>query len=409
MKRNGADLIRMLTLGGLILAGAHDAAWAGQSVTNLVTADTELKVNRYTPVYTGNALLAGTLSSEIYRELVRVHGPDVQDGYVLTNAILRLYQDWTAGYNRTVNLYRTVTDWDNAVATWYTNVTGSTWAAPGLQSGTDHLATPAATAVTPAANGFTTFNVTAEVQNFLNGTDSSLSWLVKLPTETLLVRFRTLEHTDAALRPNIVYQYASTVVRGTTVTNTATADTYIDKSSPNTSLGSGTTLLVGYLDSTKGVNRALVKMSLPAIPPSAIIESAQLRLYQDLSITSYREGGLVDLHRVLKPWSETATWKSNTVESAWAVPGLEAGNDYHATPTDTNVMPLNRHTYFDVTEDVRAFVEGSVSNHGWVAINQQESGNTLARFRTREEPTASWRPALIVRYYIPPGTVVCIR
>ncbi len=39
MKRNGADLIRMLTLGGLMLAGAHDA-WAVPSTTNSIDQGT---------------------------------------------------------------------------------------------------------------------------------------------------------------------------------------------------------------------------------------------------------------------------------------------------------------------------------------------------------------------------------
>ncbi len=409
MKNNGANRLGCLVIVCGSLAVLGGPAQAGQSVTNLLTMDTELRSNKYTTSSTGNAFLSGTTGGEIYRGLIASHGPDIQDGYVLTNAVLRLYQDWTQGYNRSVNLFRVNTVWDQAVATWYTNVTASTWGAPGLQAGTDYETTAAATATTPGSNGFTDFNVTDEIRALLNGTVSSLSWLVRLPNETQLVRFRTLEHTDSAQRPRIVYQYAKQDVRGTVVTNAASADANIVNTSPDTPRGTGSTILVGYFTSETSVHRALIRMSLPEIPPAGIIESAQLRLYQDLAVTGYQEGGLIDLYRVLKPWSESSTWNSNAVDSAWSVPGLAAGSDYRPEPTDTSIMTLNQYNYFDVTEDVRAFVDGTVPNHGWVAIHQQESGNTLARFRTREEPTVAWRPALIVRYYIPHGTILSIR
>ncbi len=407
MKSDAVRITRCRWLACWMLVGFSCGAFAGQSVTNLVTEDTGIKADMYTVNFTENSVLLGN-SGGINRALFRSHGPDVQDGYVLTNAILRLYQDWTGGYSRSVNLYRMSTPWNMAVATWYTNTVGSTWASPGLLSGTDYVATPTATVTTPGANGYTAFTVTSDIQAFINGSDSSLSWLVKLPNETLLVRFRTLEHTDATQRPNIVYQYAKQEVRGTVVTNGATADTYVINTAPNTPQG-GTTMLAGYFIAGASITRSLFATALPDMPPPAVIESAQLRLYQDNSLTGYREGAVIRLHRVLKPWSESSTWNSNGVASAWASSGLGAGSDYVASATDANVMPLNRHTYFDVTEDVRAFVNGDTPNYGWVAINAQESGITLSRFRTREDATASWRPALIVRYYIPLGTVLTVR
>ncbi|MGI5867937.1 MAG: DNRLRE domain-containing protein [Kiritimatiellia bacterium] len=407
MKCNAMTTTLRRWLACLMLASVSCGAFAGQSITNLLIEDTEMTPGRYTPESTANAVVLGTLGGNLYRSLFRAHGPDVQDGHVLTNAVLRLYVD-QYGLNRSVNLHRTTTPWDVAVATWYTNMTGAAWAEPGLLAGTDYVATPTATATTPGANGFTTFNVTADVQALLNSSDASLSWLAKLPNEAQLVRFRTLEHTEPSQRPNIVYHYAKQEVQGTVVTNEATADLHIIDTAPNTPQG-GTTMLAGYLISSKSMTRSLVATALPVVPSAAIIENAQLRLYQDNNIASYREGAVIRLHRLLKPWNESATWNSNGIASAWAAPGLSAGADYVTAPTDANVMPLNRHTYFDVTQDVRAFANGDAPNYGWIAINAQESGNTLSRFRTREDATASWRPALIVRYSIPPGTVLTVR
>lgn len=404
MKRNGADLIRMLTLGGLMLAGAHDAAWAGQSVTNLIIEDTDIQAGRTYVNGAGTTVLVGYLTNT-NRAILKTHGPDVQDGYELTNATLRLYLDGY-GYNAQVNLFRLNVPWDTAAANWYDNTATTQWAAPGLLSGVDHQAAPTVSGNTPASNGFMSLDVTSDVKAFLTGSEVNLSWLVRRQSEAGFSRFRTLEDTESTRRPNIVYHYADKIVRGVVVTNAITADLYISASSPNAPQG-GSTMLTGYFQT--GIVRCLIGASLPEIPPHAIVESAQLGLYQDNALTGYREGEIIKLHRVLKPWSESSTWKSNTVSSAWTTPGLGSGTDYAATPTDTNVMPLNRHTYFDVTEDVQGFAQGDLTNYGWVAINMKESGMTLSRFRTREETIAAWKPKLIVRYYIPLGTVLTVR
>ena len=43
-------------------------------------------------------------------------------------------------------------------------------------------------------------------------------------------------------------------------------------------------------------------------------------------------------------------------------------------------------------------------------INQQESGISLVRFRTREESgTSWWRPRLVIRYSVPQGMLIVIQ
>ncbi len=405
MKRCWTNWTGGVLLGSLVLAGMPDEAAANLSVTNFLVADTYVQDG--TKSAGGDStILAGTLSAKICRVLVRAHGPDVPDGYTLTNATLRLYQDWTQGYSKIVDLYPLRVTWSQSAATWLSNTTTTVWAAPGLASGTDYAATLSATATTPAVNGFTAFNVTADVLAFLAGTTANHGWVIRARTETQLVRFRTIEDTTAALWPHIVYQYAATPRPGTVVTNVLLHDTQVDAGAPNTTAGSGTAFHVGSL-SSKAV-RGLVRGQVANVPPTAVVRSAELRCYQD-----YTTGGgdVIRAHRILKSWNQSeATWNSNSVSLAWSAPGLGAGSDFAATATDASYAPpLAQFVSFDVTADVKAFLAGTAADYGWVLINEVEAALPVARFRTIEYGIGAQRPVLVIRYSIPSGTQVILR
>lgn len=374
---------------------------SGFSVADFVIQDTDVQEDRTAPNGSGTTVLAGTNASKINRALFKTYGPDIQDGYALTNATLYLFQDWATGRNKAVDIYRVLSPWDEATATWALSSGTTPWSQSGLQAGVDYVATPTASPTTPATDGFTAFDVTSDVAKYLAGTAEQNGWLVRLQTETGLVRFRTINEGSTALRPYIVYRYKPVPVNGTIIIQPVSADVSFSQPYPNTAQGGDTTLMGTHLG---GLWRTMLFANLPEIPPRAEIKSAQLRVYQDWSAGERR---LVALHRVLKPWSETSTWNSNSVSTAWATPGLGAGTDYVETPTDVNYMPMNRYSYFEVTDDVRSFAQGEADNYGWVAINQQPT--TLVRFRTREATSADLRPVLILRYSIPTATVICVR
>jgi hypothetical protein len=351
-------------------------------------------------------MLAGTSGGNTERCLVWAHGPDVPDGYVLTNATLYLYQDLASpsGYGKVMDLYRVLTNWTHSAATWASNTASTTWTAPGLAAGSDYVAAATATATTPASNAFTVFNVTSNVLAFIAGSATNCGWLCRAHTESQLVRFRTIEDTTKTIWPYIVYEYDTPPVIGTIVTNLVDADTEIGNLNANTNYGTANNVVMG--NSGGSVYRALIRGPLTGIPAHAIVLNASLRVYSD-----WRDGlkNLVDLHRVLKNWNEyEATWNSNMVASAWASPGLESGADYAAAITDTSYMPTNAFAYFDVTTDMRAFLQGTANNYGWAAINQNEAGGPV-RFRSREDITVDQRPYLIIRYSIPSGTMVAIK
>ncbi len=71
-------------------------------------------------------------------------------------------------------------------------------------------------------------------------------------------------------------------------------------------------------------------------------------------------------------------------------------------------MPMDKYIPFDVTDDIRAFYNGTATNYGWILINQRESSNDLTRFRTKEA-VASLHPSLVIRYHVLQGTVIVVQ
>ena len=398
----------ILVAGFALLFVINHCAQAGLSFTNNISADTEIKAGRTTPGGYFTSTIIGTHGGNLVRSLCGVtHRPGVQDGYVLTNATLYLYQDLSNGYGKDIDIYRILKNWDEPVANWYSNTTTTAWTSPGLSQGIDYVATPTDTATAPTSNGFTAFDVTDDMEEFVAGSTPSVSWVTRLHIETGLGRFRTLNDDTPEERPYVVCQFAKQVLPGTIITNSITQDTYISVSNPNILHGTYGSMLVGFHGGGDGVVRGLLSTSVANIPPNATVLNAQVEVYQDYAPGENRS---IALHRVLKPWNEaSATWNSNTVTSAWSVPGLGSGSDYKSSQSALNYMPMDTQTYFCVTEDVQAFVSGAESNYGWIMINQQESGLSLDRFPSRTASDTFKRPQLIIRYSVPQGTLIIIK
>ena len=62
---------------------------------------------------------------------------------------------------------------------------------------------------------------------------------------------------------------------------TAVSDTYLDEANPTTDFGSSRSLLVGRTDARVPIQyRTLVQFDLSGLPAGAIVDRAELRLYQ---------------------------------------------------------------------------------------------------------------------------------
>ena len=139
--------------------------------------------------------------------------------------------------------------------------------------------------------------------------------------------------------------------RGTagTVEDTHIAFDPVDVSAGNTNFGAVNMLHIGAVGSS--TRQALVKFDLSTVPAGATIQSATLSLRKSQSPGQ----GLVDLHRITAPWSETTvTWNT-----------FGGGSNPTAELTiNPSTVPIGGYLAADVTSLVSAWYSGTLPNDG---------------------------------------------
>jgi len=131
-------------------------------------------------------------------------------------------------------------------------------------------------------------------------------------------------------------------------------DSYICSNDPDKNFGNNEKLLVS--EWAGGLQYSFLKFDLSSIPQNVIVISASLKLFY-LERAGNPEGKTVDCFRVLGSWSESSiTWNSMP--------------SYSSIKSDSCVVPsdLGEWLIWDVTSDVRDFVNGFYGNYGWVLI-----------------------------------------
>jgi hypothetical protein len=161
-------------------------------------------------------------------------------------------------------------------------------------------------------------------------------------------------------------------------------DTYLHQSQPDTSRASSTTLVVDSVDN-KGEVQALLRFDDIIGSASGQIPLGATILSATLVVQTTSKGDGATLHRMLLPWSDSATW--NSLESGIQADGIEAmiPNDL-----DTGFIPAGT-TQLDVTASLQAWVNGQ-ANHGWAFLPLGPDG---WKFHSAEGSTP---PTLIVEY-----------
>lgn len=133
------------------------------------------------------------------------------------------------------------------------------------------------------------------------------------------------------------------------------------------------------------LSRVLIAFDLSAVPSGAEVSEARLLMYQTAAggIVTNTPGVTIHVHRLLREWTAShVTSTSRTRDGSWSKPGADdAGVDRaaKATATANNIQErgivegFRNFIAWDVTADVREFVAGKASNHGWVLIADTES------------------------------------
>lgn len=164
-----------------------------------------------------------------------------------------------------------------------------------------------------------------------------------------------------------------------------------------------------------GVRRALLQFDIAgSIPAGATIESVSVELTMSKTIAGTMP---MALHRVSTAWGEgasdaagqegrgttpagnDATWQHARFNQVnWTTQG---GDFTGAASGTTNVAGNGRYTWPStaaLVADVQSWLDTPEQNFGWIMIGNEDVTTTAKRFNSREHPTESTRPALIITY-----------
>ena len=156
-------------------------------------------------------------------------------------------------------------------------------------------------------------------------------------------------------------------------TLTATADSWIDQSSPAANKGTDSVLKVMSKGPANNL-RALVRFDHPALALGCTVTSATLRLHA----ASAAGGRTLHALRLTGAWAETAVTWADQPGTAGAAAAVTSGTGYRE---------------LDVATQVRAMYAGS--NHGFLIRDAVENGDAEQQLNSRENATE--RPQLRAR------------
>ena len=197
--------------------------------------------------------------------------------------------------------------------------------------------------------------------------------------------------------------YRVCVLSGMPATTTAVIDASVRQGSATSNFGTQTTNDVA---SGSGANRRLylrfdLTQCSPAIPSSAVIRLATLRMYASLLPAACRT---VDIFRVTATWTEAAiTWNNQPFGTAINNPASGSATDTYNTGTPAGCENLTANSYITgavVTSDVAAFVAGTATNFGWMLRDAVEGSATVRTqtYAAKNLGTASQVPQLVITY-----------
>ncbi len=144
--------------------------------------------------------------------------------------------------------------------------------------------------------------------------------------------------------------------------------------------------------------RTLIYFNLSSIPSNAIVESAELRIYYTNRLPSGWNDPQGDRYYVCRL---TEDWKElNTRHPPWT----ERNRPYHVCSGIASTVPASAGWMtWNVTDDVRGFLNGSYKNYGWIIRDFSKSWYSYGTFNSRE--ASSNQPQLIIMYSTTPVPV----
>lgn len=220
---------------------------------------------------------------------------------------------------------------------------------------------------------------------------------------------------------------ASALCLAETLVLEASADNTLFEDAVDFSSGAGDFLFVGPIASGSP-RRALLRFDLAALPPTAVVSAAELRLVVNRAAVGSSVNDRARLHRLTASWGEgsadggtggagtlaspdDATWLRRfhgTPPGApgpqWATPG---GDFILAASADAPLGGSGSALVFSgsgLLADIAAWHAGQAQNHGWALLGPEgpTESQKARRLLARSAATLADRPRLTLTYTVPP-------
>jgi hypothetical protein len=193
-------------------------------------------------------------------------------------------------------------------------------------------------------------------------------------------------------------------------------NTLFEDADGDTSNGSGPGLFCGRTSQGRS-RRALLAFDVAAtLPAGAVVVEARLELH--FASSSDLTPRVLSLHRVVADWGEGASFSTGgsgapaqTGDATWlhrsypGSPWSNAGGDFAPEPSAaTTVSGQGGESAWSsvlLTADVTAWLDGSEPDFGWLLLGDETGFNTARRCDSRESPTESLRPRLVIHFVVP--------
>lgn len=201
--------------------------------------------------------------------------------------------------------------------------------------------------------------------------------------------------------------YRTCTLTATPATTTVVADSTVRQGSASANFG---TLASITVSSANGANqRVYLKFSLtscsPAIPASAIVRLATLRLY----VTAIAAGcRTLDIYPATVAWTEAAiTWNDQPFGTTINNPATGSRTGTFDVGTAGSCQNQGTGAYVTgatVTSNVASFVSGGSTNLGWMIRDDTEGSGTTrtTTFAAKDLGTVAQAPQLVITYVVVP-------
>lgn len=206
-----------------------------------------------------------------------------------------------------------------------------------------------------------------------------------------------------SLNSQVLTPYRTCTITATPSSTTAVRDVSVRQGSPTTNFGTATTTNIATAATS---NRRLyvffdLAQCSPAIPSSAIIRLATLRLYVSGLPASCRT---IDVFRVTAAWTEASvTWNNQPFGTTLNNPSSASASDTFGAGTPVGCQNVSTGAYVvgaNPTADVAAFVAGTATNFGWMLRDDVEGSATTftQTFSAKNLGTLAQAPQLIITW-----------